>query len=57
MSLPSLHLLRIGPPRAASTGADDEEASRKRQAKQEELKTRNKAQKRDDLCEMLGRGC
>ena len=26
-------------------------------AKQEELRTRNKAQKRDDLCEMLGRGC
>ena len=26
-------------------------------AKQEELKTRTTAQKRDDLCEMLGRGC
>ncbi len=26
-------------------------------AKQEELKKRSKAQKRDDLCEMLGRGC
>lgn len=26
-------------------------------AKQQELKNRNKAQKRDDLCEMLGRGC
>ena len=26
-------------------------------AKQEELKARNKLQKRDDLCEMLGRGC
>eukprot|EP00966_Prymnesium_polylepis_P201291 4664024-Prymnesium_polylepis.1 len=26
-------------------------------AKQEEMKKRNKAQKRDDLCEMLGRGC
>ena len=25
--------------------------------KQEELKKRNKAQKREDLCEMLGRGC
>jgi len=25
--------------------------------KQEELKSRSKAQKRDDLCEMLGRGC
>ena len=26
-------------------------------AKQDELKTRTRAQKRDDLCEMLGRGC
>jgi hypothetical protein len=26
-------------------------------AKQEELKKRDKKQKRDDLCEMLGRGC
>ena len=26
-------------------------------AKQNELKTRDKAQKREDLCEMLGRGC
>ena len=26
-------------------------------AKQEELKRRDKATKRDDLCEMLGRGC
>ena len=26
-------------------------------AKQAEIKTRSKAQKRDDLCEMLGRGC
>mmetsp|Transcript_48880 Transcript_48880/g.56367 ORF Transcript_48880/g.56367 Transcript_48880/m.56367 type:complete len:147 (+) Transcript_48880:80-520(+) len=26
-------------------------------AKQQELKNRTKAQKRDDLCEMLGRGC
>ena len=26
-------------------------------AKQEELKNRSKKQKRDDLCEMLGRGC
>jgi LPS O-antigen subunit length determinant protein (WzzB/FepE family) len=25
--------------------------------KQKELKNRNKAQKREDLCEMLGRGC
>ena len=25
--------------------------------KQEEMKSRSKAQKRDDLCEMLGRGC
>jgi len=25
--------------------------------KQSEMKSRNKAQKRDDLCEMLGRGC
>ena len=26
-------------------------------AKQDELKKRNAKQKRDDLCEMLGRGC
>ena len=26
-------------------------------AKQEELKKRDAKQKRDDLCEMLGRGC
>ena len=26
-------------------------------AKQDELKSRSKKQKRDDLCEMLGRGC
>ena len=26
-------------------------------AKQEEMKKRDKKQKRDDLCEMLGRGC
>ena len=26
-------------------------------AKQDELKKRDKKQKRDDLCEMLGRGC
>eukprot|EP00545_Synedropsis_sp_CCMP1620_P014626 CAMPEP_0119013056 /NCGR_PEP_ID=MMETSP1176-20130426/7811_1 /TAXON_ID=265551 /ORGANISM="Synedropsis recta cf, Strain CCMP1620" /LENGTH=147 /DNA_ID=CAMNT_0006966105 /DNA_START=56 /DNA_END=502 /DNA_ORIENTATION=- len=25
--------------------------------KQEEMKTRDKAQKREDMCEMLGRGC
>jgi hypothetical protein len=25
--------------------------------KQEEMKSRDKAQKREDLCEMLGRGC
>ena len=25
--------------------------------KQEELKARDKAQKREDMCEMLGRGC
>jgi hypothetical protein len=26
-------------------------------SKQQELKTRDKKQKRDDMCEMLGRGC
>ena len=34
-----------------------EKAHAAKWSKQQELKARSKAQKRDDLCEMLGRGC